>query len=507
MLTRLYINDLRLIAHYVGLLVLGIGLSMSVPLVTATLLAEWGPALDYVLGMGVTCALGTALMHADTSNRSINHAQALAITALGWIVASAAAAVPLAVTPHYGTFLDAMFDALSGLTTTGLTVVADLDHMAHSHNMWRHLTQLIGGQGIVVAALSLAVGTRGGAFSLYIAEGRDERILPNIVYTARFIWFVTALYIVLGTVVLTGVNGYLGMDMVRGPLHALWASIATYDTGGFAPQSMNAMYYHSPIFEIVTLFLMMAGTMNFSLHAQVWRGDVSEMWRSLEMRTLAFNVFALSSLAAVGLAAAQAYSGPVEMFRKGAYHVISAHSAGHQTVYAHQWSADVGPTAFLAVMLAMAAGGGMGSTAGGVKALRFGLLVKTIWHQIRVSMSPQSAVIRTTFYHMGRKVLTPEIAGSMTLVFVLYTLVYLAGGIIGAAYGYYPPEAMFESISATANSGPSAGITSPHMPRGLKLVYMFQMWAGRLEFIAVLTLMTQIVVSLAAAVRAEPRRA
>ena len=506
MLTRLYSYDARVIAHYVGLLTIGIGLSMSIPLLTALLLGEWDPAMDYLFGMGVACATGTALMHADTRNSEIDRVRALAITALGWIAASAAAAVPLALSPHYGSFIDAMFDSLSGLTTTGLTVVTDLDHMAHSHNMWRHLTQLIGGQGIVVAALSLAIGTRTGAHSLYVAEGRDERILPNIIHTARFIWFVTALYVVLGTAILTGVHTYLGMDIVRGSLHAFWISIATYDTGGFAPQSMNAMYYHSFLFEVVTLFLMLAGTMNFSLHAQVWRGDRSELWRSLEMRTLGFNIFFLSALASLGLAATSAYTGPLAIFRKGAYHIISAHSAGHQTVYTQQWSADVGPTAFLAVMLAMAAGGGMSSTAGGIKALRLGLLLKTIWHQIRVSMAPRSAVIRTTFHHLGKKTLTPELAGMITLIFVLYTLVYLAGGVAGAAYGYYPPDAMFESISATANSGPSAGITGPDMPLGLKIVYMFQMWAGRLEFIAVLTVVTQLIVSFAAAIKTLPNR-
>ena len=506
MLTRLYSDDFRLIAHYVGLLLVGIGISMVVPFGTALVFSEWGAALDYVLGIGIACALGTALMHADIRDRNINHGQALAITALGWLVAAGAASIPLALTPHYGSFIDAMFDSLSGLTTTGLTLVADLDHMAHSHNMWRHLTQLIGGQGILVAALSLAVGTRGGAVALYVAEGRDDRILPNIRQTARFIWFVTGIYILLGTVLLTGVLWYLGMDGVRGPLHAFWAAIATYDTGGFAPQSMNAMYYHSFLFEAVTLFLMVAGTMNFSLHAQVWRGDRSELWRSLETRTLAFNIFSLSALAALGLAAVQAYSGPLAVFRKGVYHVISAHSAGHQTVYSSQWSTDIGPTAFLAVMLAMAAGGGMASTAGGVKALRFGLLIKTIWHQIRVSMAPPSAVIRTSFYHLGRKVLTPELASNTMLIFAIYALVYLAGGVAGAAYGYYPPDAMFESISATATSGPSAGITDPSMPTGLKLVYMFQMWAGRLEFIAVLTVMTQILVSLAAALKTLPKK-
>ena len=110
--------------------------------------------------------------------------------------------MPLALSGNYVSVLDAYFDAISGLTTSGLTFVVDLDHMAYSHIMWRQITHLIGGQGIVVAALSLAVGLRSGAFSLYLAEGREERILPNVLHTTRFIWFVTAVYVVLGTIVL-----------------------------------------------------------------------------------------------------------------------------------------------------------------------------------------------------------------------------------------------------------------------------------------------------------------
>ena len=122
----------------------------------------------------------------------INHVHALVITAFAWVIAAAVAAVPLSMSGNYPTYLDAAFDAISGFTVSGLTVVVDLDHMANSHNMWRHLTQFFGGQGIVVTAISFTVGLKAGAFSLYMAEGRDERILPNVLHTARFIWTVTA---------------------------------------------------------------------------------------------------------------------------------------------------------------------------------------------------------------------------------------------------------------------------------------------------------------------------
>ncbi len=499
---RMRLADVRVMSHYVGLFVAGIGFVMLVPFVTAILFGEWDAALDFLLATGVSFTVGGALALAYEHNEHVTHGNALVLTALGWLAASAAAAIPLAFSANYPTFLDAMFDTVSGLTTSGLTVAVDLDHMAYSMNMWRHLTHLLGGQGIIVAALSLSIGLRGGAFSLYVAEGRDERILPNVLHTARFIWFVTAVYVSIGTIVLFVVNLWRGMGPARGVLHAFWLSIAAYDTGGFGPQSMNAMYYHSFVLEIVLLFLMIAGTMNFHLHAQVWRGDSRELWKNLEVRVLAINALVLITIVTVGLAAARLYGGVLPVVRKGAFHVISAHTGtGHQTVYTVQWIRDLGGTAFAAVLLAMAAGGAVSSTAGGIKALRIGAIIKAVMLQVKQSIAPRTAVISAPYHHLKERLLTPEIAGAAATVFVLYLVTYITGALIGAAYGYGAAESLFESISATANVGLSTGITNAAMPVGLKITYMVQMWAGRLEFVAVLALFAQIVLALRLRIR------
>ncbi|MCL4553688.1 MAG: TrkH family potassium uptake protein [Actinobacteria bacterium] len=490
--------DTRIILYYTGLFVFGIAAAMAVPLVTGIVMAEWNAVLDYLVGISAALVIAGTLRFARVDNARVTHTHAMILTASGWLAASLVAAIPLSLSPAYASYLDALFDSVSGLTTSGLTVVTGLDHMAHAHNMWRHLTHLIGGQGIVVAAISLSIGLRSGAFSLYVAEGRDERIMPNVIHSARFIWYVTAVYVLLGTVALTAVNFSLGMEPARGVLHAFWISMAAYDTGGFAPQSMNALYYHSFAFEIVTLFLMIGGMMNFNLHAQVWRGDKTELWRNIETKVLATNVFVLSSVVAIGLAATAVFNEPMEILRKGMYHVISAHSGtGHQTLYAIQWFTDYGGGAAAAIILAMAAGGAVSSTAGGIKALRLGMIIQTIIHQIKLAMSPRSAIVTTRFHHLGQRLLTPEITSAAAIVFILYVITYITGALIGVAYGYGAAESLFESISATANVGLSAGITSPDMPAGLKYLYMFQMWAGRLEFIAVFVLMTQVLASVA----------
>jgi trk system potassium uptake protein TrkH len=490
-------RDVRTIAHYTGLLIVGIGLAMTIPLVTALSLKEWDPALDYLMGMGISCAVGMALALLSPPNTPLNRSNALIVTALAWLAASLAAALPLAFSGNYGSYLDALFDAMSGLTTSGLTLVQDLDHLALSHNMWRHFTHLIGGQGIVVAAVSIAIGLRGGAMSLYIAEGRDEKILPNVVHTTRFIWFVTAVYVVLGTVALSVVNLTLGMEPVRSGLHAFWATIATYDTGGFGPQSMNALYYHSWVFEFVTVILMIGGTLNFNLHADVWRGDRGELFKNIEARAWSANVVVLVIFSTLGLAATKAFNGMPEILRKGVYHIFSANTGtGHQTLYAAQWARDYGGLAMGAVILAMAFGGMASSTAGGIKALRLGVIAKGVVWRVRESLAPPSAVIKEHFHHLDDRELSVTLLNSALMVFVLYMVTYITGAFIGAAYGYPIGESLFESVSAAANVGLSTGITNPAMPAGLKIVYILQMWAGRLEFVALLALFASVAISL-----------
>lgn len=489
------------VLHFLGVLMLGIAIAMFGPLVTGLVFGEWGPVSDYAVGIALSAFVGLTLMRAKPRPDELNHRQALLIAALGWFVAALLGAVPLALSGNYGSYLDGLFDAVSGLTTSGLTLAQDLDHMAHAHNMWRHLTHGIGGQGIIVAAISLAIGLKGGAFSLYLAEGRDERILPNVMHTARFIWFVTALWVLLGTVVLTFVNVFRNMALSRGFLHALWATLACYDTGGFGPMSQNSLYYHSPAFELVTVLLMVAGTVNFNLHADVWRGDRTEVFRNLEARTLAGNVILLTALTAIGLSMGTVYSGAWEVVRKGAYHVMSANSGtGHQSIYASQWS-ELGPAAFFSVILAMAFGGMVSSTAGGIKSLRIGLILKGVVLEVHRALSPSSAVVSSKYHHIKDRILTPELVAGALMVFTLYLVTYMTGGLIGAAFGYPLGDALFESVSAAANVGLSTGITNPTMPTALKWLYIIEMWAGRLEFLTALALIAAIALSVAPKVR------
>jgi trk system potassium uptake protein TrkH len=115
-------------------------------------------------------------------------------------------------------------------------------------------------------------------------------------------------------------------------------------------------------------------------------------------------------------------------------------------------------------------------------------------HQVKVALAPPSARVTTFYHHLDRRTLEPGIVSAAATIFIMYTVVYITGGLVGAAYGYNAAAALFESISAAANVGLSAGITSPAMPTGLKIVYMLQMWAGRLEFVGAMVLIAWIAI-------------
>lgn len=487
-------RNARIIGHYTGMLVMAVGAAMIIPLATALVAGEWDPALDYVLGAGVTMLIGALLAMLSPEGGHLTPADALIVTALAWLSASLVAAIPLTLSGNYGSYLDAVFETMSGFTTSGLTLTRDLDHMALAHNMWRHLTHFIGGQGIVVAALTISFGMRGGgAVSLYEAEGRDERILPNIVHTARFIWIAAIVWVTLGTVALTVANLLQGMQFGRSVLHAFWITAACYDTGGFAPQSQNSLFYHSGVFEFITVILMIAGMVNFNLHAAIWRGDRVELFKNIEARTLAIHFALLSAAVGLGLGMTTLYSGPSAIVRKGVYHIFSAHSGtGHQSIYPLQWTSDYGALGISAVILAMAMGGMASSTAGGIKAFRAGVIAKGIIVRVRRAIAPRSAIIRGTYHHLTDQDLSADLVAGALVIFALYVVTYVTGGLIGMAYGYPAVESLFESVSAAANVGLSAGITSPAMPAGLKITYIVQMWIGRLEFMAVLALVAGV---------------
>lgn len=487
MLLRPHREDVGMIVYYLGRIMWILAVTGLFPAAVAVVQAEWQPLGWFLTMSGVAAALGAITEPlAPRANRALRWGDGMVIVAVTWLLVPVVGSIPFVLSGHFGDGLDALFESMSGFTATGLSVIADLDHSPASLTVWRQTTQFLGGQGIVLAALSVFAG--GGVLALYHAEARDERMFPSVRSTARFIWLISLWHAILGIAAFWVVGVvHLGFEPGRALLHGYSIFVGAFDTGGFSPMSTSIAYYRSFVFEIITMWLMLAGTLSFGVHYALWRGP-RNILKNLETKTMIASVMALTTLVFAGILMTGTDSGPVALIRRGFFHVLSAHTS---TGFATIGTADIagwGALAFAAIATAMALGGMGSSTSGGVKALRVGLTVKTIGNTIREVLLPEHSVIRHSFYQNGLKQLTPQLAQSVMAVSLLFVALYLFGALVGMAYGFPLQDALFESVSAAGTVGLSVGITTPAMPAGLQFAYILLMWAGRLEFIALFAL-------------------
>ncbi|MDD5129993.1 MAG: TrkH family potassium uptake protein [Candidatus Omnitrophica bacterium] len=490
-------EDLKIIGFYLGKIILGLALTMVIPALVALCFRELNPALDFFVSIEISVLLGLFLIKICRTDKDLNWMQGMIVVSLSWLVAMVLGAIPLYLSGHWKSFLDACFDAMSGFATTGLGLVQDLDHLSYAHNLWRHLTMFLGGQGIVVIALSFFVRGFSGAFKMYVGEARDEKIMPNVINTSRFIWLVSIVYLILGTLAL-GITGVLsGMKPVNSFFHGACIFMAAFDTGGFSPQSQSILYYHSFAYEAITIILMVLGALNFKLHYHLWMGNRKELIKNIETRTLFVTVIVTFSVVAVGLAQTGAYPAAVTLLRKGFYQLISGHTGtGFQTIYAQQFGVDWNPLALAGIISAMALGGAVCSTTGAIKMLRIGIILKSFKEDLKRIIMPERAIVVEKFHHIREVFLEDKLARSALMITLAYLILYGLGALVGMFYGYPFLESLFESTSAAANVGLSCGITNTAMPAMLKITYMLQMWAGRLEFMSVFTILGFIFASL-----------
>lgn len=489
MVLRPTLDDLKTIGYYLGKIILGLGLTFLFPIITAAVFKEINPLYDFLISFLICLIFGQALVLLCNTEGDLNWSQSMAVVALAWLAAAVLGAIPFYLSGHWKSYLDCVFDAMSGFATTGLVLVQDLDHMSKAVNLWRHLIMFIGGQGMVVVVLSFLVRGSAGAFRMYVGEARDERVLPNVVETSRFIWLVSIAYLVLGTVAL-GIAGRLeGMSWVNAIFHGLCIFMAAFDTGGFAPQSQNILYYHSLSYEIITIIIMILGAINFKLHYTLWHQRRKEIAANIETRTFFMTAMLTFFLVAGGLSMQNVYPDALGLFRKGFYQLISGHTGtGYQTIYARQFIHEWGALALIALIMAMALGGAVCSTTGGIKMLRIGVVLKALYNDVKRIMMPEVSVFIEKYHHIKEVVLQDRQVRSAMLILLCYLCLYGLGAIIGIAAGYPALESLFESTSAAANVGLSCGITQAGMPAVLKITYILQMWIGRLEFMSIFTL-------------------
>jgi trk system potassium uptake protein TrkH len=491
MVLRPHLDDIKIIGYYLGKIIVGLGLFMLAPVICAFIFREINPTLDFLISTGFTFLIGLILTTLCFTEKELSWMQGMIVVSISWLVAMALGAIPLYLSGHWKSYLDACFDAMSGFATTGLTLVQDLDYLSYSHNLWRYLIMFIGGQGIVIVALSFFVKGFSGAFKMYVGEARDERVLPNVIHTSRFIWLVSITYLILGTLSLCLVGILNGMKVHNAFFHGACVFMAAFDTGGFSPQSQNILYYHSLAFEVTTIIIMILGAINFKLHYHLWTGNFKEITKNIETRMLFITITLTFLITAIGLnILGSTYPEAVALFRKGFYQLISGHTGtGYQTIYAEQFNNEWGDLALVGVIFAMALGGAVCSTTGAIKMLRVGVIFKVLKEDIKRIILSEHALVIQRFHHIKDAFLEDKQARSALLITLFYLILYVAGAVMGMFFGYPFLASLFESTSAAANVGLSCGITSIDMPLALKITYIIQMWAGRLEFMSVFTLL------------------
>ncbi|MBO4351945.1 MAG: TrkH family potassium uptake protein [Eggerthellaceae bacterium] len=492
---RLTFYDVRVIGHSLGVLILISTFGLIPPLLIAALFGEWQAASHYLLSAGIFLVAGSALRFLRVQPGRLTRQQAVAVTGLAWLVLAFFGAIPLNLSGHYAGYADALFEAVSGFTTTGASVVMDLDHLSYADNMWRFSMHLMGGLGLVVVGLSFGLFGREAA-SLFSSEGRSEHVVPNIMQTTQFILRVCIAFILISTFIVGLLCLNLGIEPARALLQSLWISISAFMTAGFVPMSQNIMYYHSFAIEVVLILVMLLGAINFTLHAEILNGRVKSFFEDSEIRYVILWLTVVVVVFAASLAVSPSFSDLPAIERRGLFMIIAAFTTtGFQNITTPQLTDTLSSGAFLIIAILMAVGACSGSTAGGIKVNRFGILGKSVITTIKETLSPDSARVVVSYHHLGRRTLRPELVREATTVLVLYGATYIIGALVGIAHGYEASQAIFESIAMASNGGITSGIVVPGMSRSLELFYLFEMWAGRLEFVTLIALIIQIVVS------------
>lgn len=482
-----------IVSYYTGYIIIGTAFLMAIPLLTSLLMGEWNPVLDFAISMSVSLLVGFGLMtfgrRSNRSNVSVDWKYGFIIAALSWIMLMFLCSIPYLLSGHVNSLLDGCFDVMSGFTTTGLVLTQDLDHLSTGLNMWRHMLTFIGGQGMVVLALSFIVKHTSGAYKIYCGEGKDIKLVPNVKGTARIIWKISMVYLLVGTFALWICGMFIGLSPLSAFFHGLYIFESAWSTGGFAPNTQNMMYYHSFAYEIITVIFFVLGSMNFGLHYAIWQGKKKEMIKNIEIQSFFITSFLACAFAAMKLSQLGVYTDAVSTFRRVVYNVLSAHTTtGFGNVYARQFANEWGDFGILIMVIVMLIGGSACSTAGGFKGLRVGIVFKGIIADIKKVLSPERNIRVAKYHHIKDYVLDDGTVKASALIIVCYMVLFAITTLMGTFYGYPLADSAFEAASVSGNVGLTIGVTTVSMPAVMKIQYILAMYLGRLEFISVFAL-------------------
>jgi trk system potassium uptake protein TrkH len=399
------------------------------------------------------------------------------IVLLSWSLVCLASAIPFMLIERL-TFTQAVFESMSGYTTTGLTVV-DVTRAPAVVLLWRSITQLAGGAGLAIIMLSTIAGPAGPGFSY--AEGRTDQLVPHVRRSAKWFMVIYAGYALAGTLAYWCV----GMTLFEAVNH----TFAAISTGGFSTRAESIGYWDSPAVEGVSIPLMILGNLSFVTAYMLFHGKLRAVYRNGEVRVMA-TLIPAASLVLFIFVSRNIFPAFGKGIRVAVFETVSAlTTTGFTTTTYTHWR----PIGFLTLTLLMLVGGGTCSTAGGVKQFRVYLLFKALVWEIQRPFLPRRTVVEHYVWQGEAKDYIQDARIRQVAAFAfLYLATYVVGAGMLAAHGCSMQDSLFEFASALSNSGLSVGVTTPDAPRLVLWTETIGMFLGRLEFFVIFSALAKL---------------
>jgi trk system potassium uptake protein TrkH len=470
----------KIIIQVMGLLLLIEGVFLGI----SSLVSLYYNQYDFkalIITTIICFAVGISLrLLTQKADKNIGKREGYIIVSLVWVIFSIFGALPFVLSGAIPSFTDAFFETMSGFTTTGASILNDIESIPFGLLFWRSLTQWLGGMGIIVLSIAILPIFGIGGMQLFVAEvpgPTPDKLHPRIKETAKRLWVIYVLF-TLAEVILLKIGGMNWFDAVN-------HSFTTMATGGYSTKQASIAHFNSPfIHYVITLFMFIAGT-NFTLSYFALHLRFGKVFKNEEFRYYLGFILLFTVAIAFSLYHLQGF-GVEKSFRDSVFQVVSIiTTTGFATADYLQWS----PFVIVMIFALMFFGGSAGSTGGSIKIVRVSLLLKNSYQELKRIIHP-NAIIPV---RMNSKSVPPAIISNILAFVVIYMLITIISTILISALGYDLQTSLGAVAATLGNIGPGIGLVGPienyaHFPNIGKWFLSFLMLIGRLELFTVLIL-------------------
>ncbi|MFW5793703.1 MAG: TrkH family potassium uptake protein [Bacteroidota bacterium] len=473
--------NFKLIAKFNGLLLIILSGFMLISAIWSWQYEETEATKAILLSVGITLCTGLLMYilsyHHD--HRNIGKKEGYIIVTLTWVSISIFGALPFYISGAIPSYTDAFFETISGFTTTGATILYEIESVSKGLLFWRSLTQWLGGMGIIVLTLAVLPILGVGGMQLFVAEApgtTPNKIHPRIAQTAKRLWGIYIILTLIQTILLMLGN----LSFFDSICHAF----TTMATGGFSTYNDSITGFTPYTQYIIILFMIFAGV-SFSLHYYILKGNFSKVLENEEFRFYILLILGITAVFTVSILIFE-QAGFEKSFRDSLFQVVSIlTTTGFNTVDYLAWQQYL----WFILFLLMFTGGCIGSTGGGLKIIRVLILLKNSRLELKRLIHPMAIIP----VRINKKTIPQEINQNFLAFFLIYIMLFVAGTLLMTIFDLDFASAAGASAATIGNIGPGIGSVGPlenyaHIPDAGKWILSFLMLIGRLELFTVLLL-------------------